>query len=356
MAEQSGVSEPRPGLLGRFARWLWQPRPGRGRQARRRPRPGARDHAVRPRARAQRGRRLDRRRDRAAARVRAAHQQHRPRAADLRLAAGGRGVHDPGGAARRSHQAHAAAGDQHRPLEHGLAVQRVRGQLLEPAADEARARRGGGDRGAGDRVADRRLLPGQRTRGRSGPTSSSARPRGRPSASSSAASWRACSTGRRRSWCCRSRASSWRGSCGGPCPEPLRGGQSHLEVGTTDLDVALSQADGAGAAWRAPAQAGATRARSRPRPAGGPRSGRTRGGGSEPRDGPARGPQPDGAVAVGALPVRNPLEPPDDLRLLAGLLLLRRPVHVRAAVRQGPLPRQPGRSRARAGAAGRGRA
>ena len=70
MAERSGVSQPRPGLLRRFTRWLWHLAQGEvvkrvgGRRA------GAGDHAVRAGARAQRGRRLDGRRDRAPARVR----------------------------------------------------------------------------------------------------------------------------------------------------------------------------------------------------------------------------------------------------------------------------------------------
>ena len=129
-----------------------------GREAHRRARAGARDHDVRARARAERRRRRDRRGYRAPARVGAAHRQHRSRPAQLGVAARRRRFHDPRRAARRSPAAHAAARDQHRPVEHRLALQRVRLELLGPLAQPARPRGGGRERGAGDRVADRRLL------------------------------------------------------------------------------------------------------------------------------------------------------------------------------------------------------
>ena len=164
MAEHPGVSQPRPGLVGRFTRWLWHLAQGEvvkrvGGPARARvitlfalvlALNGADASTVGA--------------DRPAARVRAAHQQHRPRPAQLGLAAGRRGLHDPGRAAGRPHQAHAAARGQHRPLEPRLAVQRVRRQLLEPAADPAGAGRGGRHGRAGDRLAHRRLLRRRRAR------------------------------------------------------------------------------------------------------------------------------------------------------------------------------------------------
>ena len=64
-------------------------------------------------------------------------------------------------------------------------------------------------------------------------------------------------------------------------------------------------------------------------------------------------PQRDAARAVGSLHPLDPVERADDHRLVARLLLLRRADDVRAAVRQGSLPRQPGGGRARAGVAGR---
>ena len=105
-----------------------------------------------------------------------------------------------------------------RPLEPGHALQRLRGQLLEPAADEARAGSGGSDRRAGDLVADGRLLPGQRTWG-----DLVLHPRGRGRGDGlrlhhqRLRGQRVPLAGRVRG-AVDSRASSWPASCGGPCP------------------------------------------------------------------------------------------------------------------------------------------
>ena len=82
---------------------------------------------------------------------------------------------------------------------------------------------------------------------------------GRRSASSSAASWPARSTGEA-AFVVLSipgffvARELWR-----TVPEPLRGGQSHLEVGTMDLEAALSQADGNGPNGVKPSRAGGVR-------------------------------------------------------------------------------------------------
>ncbi len=136
----------------------------RGRQACRRSRAGEGDRPVRRGASAERRGHGNRRGGRAAAGARASHRRHQDRPAQLGGAAGGRGVHDSRRADGRSRQADAAAGAQRGVVEPRVAAQRVRQQLLQPAADAPGARCRGCDRRPRDRVADRRLLSGRRAR------------------------------------------------------------------------------------------------------------------------------------------------------------------------------------------------
>ena len=120
---------------------------------------GSRDHALRVRARAQQRRHLDDRLGRAPARAVAPHRQLRHRAAQFGHAADRRPLRAPVRDARGPHPARADARRHRRALERRVALQRLRGRLLDAAPDAAADGSGHSERWARDRIADRRLLP-----------------------------------------------------------------------------------------------------------------------------------------------------------------------------------------------------
>ena len=109
-------------------------------------------------------------------------------------------------------------------------------------------------------------------------------------------------------------------------PEPLRGGQSHLEPGVEDLVEAAARARAKPPRRMARARRDADQDRGR-RSAGRPPARRA----GRPGAGAEGGPAHDDACGLGPLRDADPDERDDDHQLVARLLLLRRPADVRAA-------------------------